>query len=79
MRIEVTLQDIQAGKRMSALTCPVACALKRYFPSEHIIVGRETLFITGREQKLPPNAIEFIRHYDHYEPVMPIEFEIKDA
>lgn len=82
MKIQVTLEDIKAGRPASPSHCPIAQAAKRACgmdPEEDgIAVGANCICRTGTKvyKDLPLEARSFIYRFDNRLSVEPFEFEI---
>lgn len=82
MKIDVTQEDIDNGKRGHCSRCPVALALSRIPGAEYLTVGPVDFGITlrgvRRDYALPEEAIVFIRTFDDGEITPnPFSFEIE--
>lgn len=77
IKIEVTQQDIDNGKRASCFYCPIALVCTRTF-KELCLIGESYLgFIRGgKKYPLPQNARQFVTDFDHGRPVKPFTFEL---
>jgi hypothetical protein len=79
VRIDVTQEDIEAGKRRKVTTCPIARAANRVFVKAarvntfEIRVAGMHVF-TG--QPLPLRASRFVMAFDSGRPVKPFSFTI---
>jgi hypothetical protein len=82
--IEVTHADICSGKRKDSTFCPIALALKAYFPETKVVVGYSKATIlrfkpnsfgfAAKVYKLPDDAIKFIQDFDYARSVEPSTF-----
>lgn len=64
MKIDVTQDDIDAGKPGCNYNCPVAITLQRVFPGAYVRVERDEIVI-GFKTYLSPKAVsEFIYDFD---------------
>ena len=83
MKIRVTPEDLQQGRRCSSCLCPVARALRRVCHEQHNInVGRKEALIDNCVLlPLPQVACEFILNYDmgkdYARRAEPFEFELE--
>lgn len=78
MKITVTKLDIKKGVRASAVSCPIALAIKRQTKKrKKIYVAWDTLYYFEKEIPLPSHAIQFIRDFDKFHIVEPFSFTIK--
>jgi hypothetical protein len=83
MRIEVTEQDIAAGRRRQPSACPIALAVKRAYAVERASVAEYDIIVTrwcDRQFKwrTPTPAASFIERFDKGEKVEPFSFELPD-
>lgn len=77
LTIDVTAEDIAAGKRSSGCDCPIALAAKRKLGRrDGVGVGSLAINIGGDWSWLPQSARVFIRRFDDCRPVEPFSFEI---
>lgn len=78
MKIEVTWDDINFGRRHSPQYCPIALAAQRA-SGESWIVSDSMMWIKdsayGQNIYLDAGTKEFIRNFDEGEPVLPFSFE----
>jgi hypothetical protein len=81
MRITVTIEDIEAGRRYDPVRCPVARALRRsgmaYFTVMESAVRLRDEEHYGGLLVLPGTVQDWIRGFDRGEPVEPISFELE--
>ena len=81
MRITVTIEDIEAGRRYDPVRCPVARALRRtgmaYFTVMESAVRLRDEDHYGGLLVLPGLVQDWIRGFDRGEPVQPIDFELE--
>lgn len=81
MRITVTLEDIEAGRRYDPVRCPVARALRRtgmaYFTVMESAVRLRDEEHYGGLLVLPGPVQDWIRGFDRGEPVDPMSFELE--
>jgi hypothetical protein len=80
MRVEITKEDIDNGIPCNNFSCPIALALKRYYPDKVISVGKLWITIEGvyhkmRYYKNSPIVRKFINDFDDDIPVEPFSFE----
>lgn len=73
MKIHVTQEDIDAGKRYNSEYCPVALALKRKLPRYKWTVGHRFLHYK-RQIKTPKSVSRKIAQFDGGYPVEPFAF-----
>lgn len=85
MRIEVTQEDINNGRRKSCNACPVALAVKRATQAREVSIHEQvgyfaaSSFVTHMDVfDLPSEAIEFIDNFDYGNSVRPFAFEVED-
>ena len=79
MKIQVTQEDIDAGKQKDIHCCPLALAIKRATGKEIQVVTDYFDLVTENDTQtyeLPEIAANFRRDFDHWRPVKPFEFEI---
>lgn len=81
MRVEITKEDIDNGTPCSNYSCPIALALKRYYPDKVISVGKLWISIEGVYYKLryykdSPIVRKFIQDFDHGMFVEPFSFDL---
>lgn len=81
MKIEVTQEDIDAGKPGSGCWCPIALAARRA-TGRYVHVSYETVAIELGENSwsrhiLPLETRTFIERFDNNEAVAPFAFELK--
>lgn len=81
MKIEVTQEDIERGKRCDGLICPISQAVKRA-TGNTVCVSQNYFFLLSRASsmddfKLPQPAIDFIAAFDAGQPVEPFSFEVE--
>src|SRR5208337_1065748 len=81
MRITVTIEDIEAGRRYDPVRCPVARALRRtgmaYFTVMESAVRLRDEEHYGGLLVLPGAVQDWIRGFDRGEPVEPISFDLE--
>lgn len=81
MRIQVTAEDIAAGKPGEMCACPIALAVARAVPCERICVSAFGIALEQGQDllyaRLPGRADQFIKAFDDGEPVGEIEFELE--
>ena len=76
MKISVTQEDIDKGKREDSCVCPIALAVRRqtgrlfHIDDTNADDGYDTI-------QLPIKARQFVRSYDNGNPVEPFEFELE--
>lgn len=75
MKIQVTQNDIDKGKRCDNTLCPVALALNR----KGVFARVSMCFIRarGRIAEIPEHVSELIFQFDHGLDVAPFEFEVE--
>ncbi len=79
--VNVTADDIKAGKRKKIDRCAVALAAKRAFKEARWAIGDEIVYApTGCDRlaatPLPPSAQKFIKAFDERRVVKPFAFEV---
>lgn len=87
MKVQVTQDHIDNGHRNSAVSCPIALALKETPGATNVSVGIGTASIgygnvlrydyKRTYYHLPWQATEFIDRFDFGDPVQPFEFEME--
>jgi hypothetical protein len=73
MQIQITQSDIDQGHRGSPFGCPVARAIRRYFPNCSVLVGGAYIFINNSSRTITDSTRKFIDAYDTEKPVSPCE------
>lgn len=76
MKIEVTQEDIKAGRKTECTRCPIALAIKRKV-GYTMSVGTRVCGSLDNEFQLPKIAQDFISNFDHGNPVEPFTFELE--
>jgi hypothetical protein len=88
VKISVTQQDIDDGKRIQARYCPIALAVSRETGMIAVVTFKYLTLFTGKEElyrnealkrwSMPPEAQVFVRRFDSGlgEKVEPFEFEL---
>ena len=79
MKIQVTQEDIDAGKQKDIHCCPLALAIKRATGKEIQVVTDYFDLVTENDTQtyeLPEIAANFRRDFDHCLTVEPFEFEL---
>lgn len=77
MKIEITVDDIALGQRLSCLKCPIALAMKRK-TNKFLAVLNTAVRIEGSSYLLPTVAQQFIVDFDSgCRPVGPFSFELE--
>lgn len=85
MKITVTQEDINNGKRADYQFCPIALALNRAFHTKSAEVNPSRAYVTRKKlwlfespalYFLPPEASNFVTTFDQGKPVAPFEFEL---
>lgn len=76
MKIRVTKKDIEQGKLMNELFCPVALAIKR---ATGVLwkVNPQAITRWGRKIALPYSVESFIDQFDRSKEVQPFTFNIR--
>ncbi len=89
IRLNVTARDIRLSEEqkkarkdyLSSTDCPIARALHRHAGHERWAVGQTLVHSCNGSQEygeyggiLPPDAVEFVKHFDYDEPVGPFSF-----
>lgn len=75
--INVTQEDINAGKRNACELCPVALSVKRMFPKRTIYVDTRYIVIDLLGFVIPIEARDFITAFDAGRPVKPFSFPLE--
>lgn len=82
MRITVTQQDIEQGKRRDEQSCPVALACKRAGLSEPRVDNYYVSYISREDGSfsflLPQQVKNFIIAFDNQKSVQPFNFDLRD-
>ena len=83
MKIKVTQDHINKGRRNTCALCPVALAIKEQVGAEYICVGSYTIsigtnMISSTIYTVPPECEKFMKDFDWFRDVSPFEFELKD-
>lgn len=79
MKIQVTSEHIQNGKRTSAFNCPIALAMKDTGLANVSVGPKHAVVVNTAGDKiisLPIEVRSFIKTFDDNLPVEPFEFEI---
>lgn len=80
MKINVTHEDINAGKTGDCVRCPIALAIGRLMPEAHLYLWTGWLYWADkgcpRKVELPEEARLFIRDFDASVIVNPFSFEL---
>lgn len=79
MRVDVTAEDIEKGKRRDASQCPVALALSRTAGGLWFVSDDAWESGTGLERDLPNEVHQFIDDFDAGLPAEPFSFEFPDS
>ena len=75
MIVEVTQEDIDAGKVDDGYACPLALAFQRKLDAVDINVGCWSVFVGNEERyRTRQPARDFIQRFDDHEPVKPGTF-----
>lgn len=75
MRVEVTQEDIDAGRKRDCYACPIALSIKRQgFGS--VAVSQGNIWVVGCEYDTPLHVEEFIKAFDEGKPVKPFAFTL---
>jgi hypothetical protein len=77
LKIVVTEEDIEAGRKFSSTLCPVGRAIHREIGHEDYQVGSKTLYIEGRSRKSSAKIRQFILDFDDGKKVKPFKVYIK--
>lgn len=82
MKIDVTQEDINRGKKGSILSCPIALAVKRQTGLHvvHAYCGAVEYSLAPREGKwmrgdYPKEVQDWVMAYDSFRHVLPISFD----
>jgi hypothetical protein len=80
MKITVTSQDIENGRRCDPDCCPVGRALMRAGLLHYGVHGNEVILLDVHHDpailRLPEEVVEWILCYDGHRPVEPFSFEL---
>ena len=81
MKITVTKEDIQKGRRGDPFLCPVARAIKRRckLTGRKVVVGNSLASVLSRTLDIPKKAQKFINNFDDKRPVKPFSFNLVGA
>ena len=77
VRVEVTQEDIEKGKRKAGWACPIARAIKRRVPQSRrrdVFVEHALWEVGYHVRPLPRTAQRFVKRFDAGEPVKPFAF-----
>jgi len=77
MKIHVTQEDIDNGKRGDAYGCPIALALHRSFKRKWSVGLTCAKNTNGKVIEIPRSAQRFIRTFDNRKPAKPFNFILK--
>ena len=81
MKIEVTQEHINKGKRKGWYACPVALAIESAIPGSRVSVGRLTITIYKGQQRAtrrtPKAVADFIHQFDWYLKAEPFKFALR--
>jgi len=81
MKIEVTQEHINKGKRKNCYRCPVALAIESAIPDSWVSVGWQTITVDKDQQyatqRTPTAVTEFINKFDRRKKVEPFEFVLQ--
>jgi hypothetical protein len=81
MRVEVTQDDIDNGKRMDGAYCPIALALRRLTGKRCSVSAYRAgiNYAFGPDHfHLPKEAQQFVLDFDDDRPVVPLSFELNE-
>jgi len=81
MKITVTQEDINLGKRRDGWHCPIALACQRIYQKSFMIDFRSAYNnkeMTFKVFDLPQEAQEFVKRFDNRDEVQPFTFETID-
>lgn len=79
MKIEVTAEDIQRGRKGNACSCPIHRAGRRAGLIDFEVWNKAvSVYLDGKKKNypLPEVAQQFIKKFDCGQPVEPIAFEL---
>ena len=76
IKLQITQDDINKGKRFDCSLCPIARAAKRYF-NEMVNVSPQSIFVGNNCYRILRTGENFILDFDGGVPVEPIEIEIE--
>ena len=81
MKIIVTKEDIQNGRRENPYLCPIARAIKRQckYTGRRVSVGCRVATVNYRTLDIPKSAQKFIDDFDNKKPVKPFSFNLVGA
>lgn len=77
VRVSVTQQDIDIGKRVSGGACPLALALTRACGGDCWVYGFGIAEIGGQQFGMPEEATAFVLNFDCGHAVQPFEFDLE--
>ena len=77
IEVKVTKKNIKEGKRGQVRFCPIALALKEYYPGADIRVGYKVQ-IDNRNFRTSQRADNFITKFDSGHKVKPITFRFQE-
>jgi hypothetical protein len=82
LKIEVTQEDIDKGKRDDCTSCPIALAAIRTGATSAFVDSDSIHIVAENERglffKLPLKAQQFIHDFDYSRPVSPFSFVLGD-
>jgi len=81
MKITVTKEDIQKGRRENPWFCPIARAIKRQckLTRSTVSVGERTATVNHKILNIPKSAQSFIDKFDNKKSVKPFSFYLVGA
>lgn len=77
MRIQVTAEHINIGKRLDCFYCPVAIAIREALNNSIYIHATEHIIVIGDiKYQTPTSVFDFITYFDKGIILQPFEFEL---
>jgi hypothetical protein len=77
IKINVTREHINRGRKKDCLECPIALAVKSFAPGTKVAIDK-LFFSTGKSLKLPAKITNWIKDFDNNLKVGLISFEIPE-
>ena len=78
IKVSVTQQDIDNGRRQDPFSCPIALSLRRAFGAEQIRIESHRIIIGNQEYRPSKRMKTFIHKFDSGKSVEPQTFIVKD-
>lgn len=74
--IEVTKEDIAQGKPLEPCSCPIALAVSRHFPGQHIEIIFHFINVGRYYYSMNDKLSEFVMKFDSRLRVYPFSFDL---